>query len=692
MKYQTLTSLIVHFVAFASVFGFTYTSHAQQRSRPTIDSSLGYNLILTDEGTLLRGVSLAWDGGDPFGSLPKNIPTSGQLQRLRTDFGLNAIHLYLEGNSSQNPNAAGSNIVDADAFVQATADAGLYLILTIGCNGENGTIYDLEFAKDFWSIYASRYRNETHVIYEAHNEPVFNTPNQWTIQDWNKQVELYNTMRAAAPNTLVLLCSFMGFAGDPTFGAQYLENQGVDWSNAGFAHHGYESKAGIENAIAIMQSSTAFPALLSTEFWSGDTDGQGYNSMYESRLNGWMQFQWLGADDEDLNRFKSKINFAGTVWTPDDPLARWPALGSPTVPFNFSTVGLFQREAQRFVRVNSQNNRLYADATTYSGGNAEDSFVIEYSSPRFFTLRTPTGGYVRTTGESGSLQISNGPASSATLFELIQIPNEDYVIRAYSGGGHLIRWDSASNLLYPDADSGRVATSHFTFVNEAGEFPPPIIGAPFFGTPHVVPTRIEAEDYDLGGQGVSYFDSDTNNIGERYRSLEGVDIENTSDVDGGYNVGWISTGEWMDYTIELPGEQSVPATLNIRVATPGSGASLGVRFDGTDSVGTLAVPTTGGYQQWETLTTSFTLDPGCQIMRFENRGNVSFNFNWFEITYDQCPPDFNNDGIVNGADLAICLLFWGPCTGNCPADFNGDDVVNGADLSMILSLWGPCQP
>ena len=51
----------------------------------------------------------------------------------------------------------------------------------------------------------------------------------------------------------------------------------------------------------------------------------------------------------------------------------------------------------------------------------------------------------------------------------------------------------------------------------------------------------------------------------------------------------------------------------------------------------------------------------------------------------------NDDGIVNGADLAICLLFWGPCTGNCPADFNADEIVNGADLSMILSAWGPCS-
>ena len=58
-----------------------------------------------------------------------------------------------------------------------------------------------------------------------------------------------------------------------------------------------------------------------------------------------------------------------------------------------------------------------------------------------------------------------------------------------------------------------------------------------------------------------------------------------------------------------------------------------------------------------------------------------------------CPPcpDANQDGIVNGADLALLLSNWGPCTTSpCPADFNGDGIVNGGDLSGLLSSWGPC--
>lgn len=50
-------------------------------------------------------------------------------------------------------------------------------------------------------------------------------------------------------------------------------------------------------------------------------------------------------------------------------------------------------------------------------------------------------------------------------------------------------------------------------------------------------------------------------------------------------------------------------------------------------------------------------------------------------------PDFNGDGLVDGADLGLVLGAWGmtdPPTG----DATGDGVVDGADLSAVLSAWG----
>ena len=56
-----------------------------------------------------------------------------------------------------------------------------------------------------------------------------------------------------------------------------------------------------------------------------------------------------------------------------------------------------------------------------------------------------------------------------------------------------------------------------------------------------------------------------------------------------------------------------------------------------------------------------------------------------------CLGDLNGDGIVNGADIANIIAFWGPCqTVDCAADINYDGVINGADLAQVLGAWGVC--
>ena len=51
-------------------------------------------------------------------------------------------------------------------------------------------------------------------------------------------------------------------------------------------------------------------------------------------------------------------------------------------------------------------------------------------------------------------------------------------------------------------------------------------------------------------------------------------------------------------------------------------------------------------------------------------------------------PDLNGDGFVNGADLGLLLLSWGPCN-RCDADLTSDGVVDGADIGVLLIAWGP---
>lgn len=47
--------------------------------------------------------------------------------------------------------------------------------------------------------------------------------------------------------------------------------------------------------------------------------------------------------------------------------------------------------------------------------------------------------------------------------------------------------------------------------------------------------------------------------------------------------------------------------------------------------------------------------------------------------------DLNNDGVVNGSDLALVLGAWE--TSNPEIDLNGDCIINGSDLAIVLGSW-----
>lgn len=51
-----------------------------------------------------------------------------------------------------------------------------------------------------------------------------------------------------------------------------------------------------------------------------------------------------------------------------------------------------------------------------------------------------------------------------------------------------------------------------------------------------------------------------------------------------------------------------------------------------------------------------------------------------------CPADFNDDGIINGSDLAVLLGAWGTAGG----DVDGNGTTDGADLAAMLGGWGAC--
>lgn len=154
--------------------------------------------------------------------------------------------------------------------------------------------------------------------------------------------------------------------------------------------------------------------------------------------------------------------------------------------------------------------------------------------------------------------------------------------------------------------------------------------SPYNGSAWTIPGKIEAENYDNGGEGVAYHDLDAGNTLGQYRTAEGVDIESCTDTNGGYDVGATHTGEWLEYTVNVT--RAGVYTFQARVATTASGKAFHAELDGQNLTGTIAVPATGGWQTWTTVNvTTPVLTTGKKVLRIYAETD-QFNLNWVNFT------------------------------------------------------------
>jgi hypothetical protein len=204
--------------------------------------------------------------------------------------------------------------------------------------------------------------------------------------------------------------------------------------------------------------------------------------------------------------------------------------------------------------------------------------------------------------------------------------------------------------------------------------------ASFSGLPQPIPGIIQAEDFDGGGEGVGFHDTDASNNGGQYRSTA-VDVETAGDSPGGYNVGWTSAGEWLNYRVNVAADGVY--TLQARVASSGDGGVFHMEFDGLDKTGPMTNSDSGGWQTWRTLTrTNITLSAGFHTMRLamdSNGANGTIgNFNYFTLTGLLHRYSFNE---TQGQRIAIDSVGGAHGTVNGTAAFTGAGALtlNGTD-------------
>ncbi len=168
---------------------------------------------------------------------------------------------------------------------------------------------------------------------------------------------------------------------------------------------------------------------------------------------------------------------------------------------------------------------------------------------------------------------------------------------------------------------------------------------PFANIPHTIPGRIEAEAYDLGGEGLAYHETNANGNegGASFRNDE-VDIEICTDTEGGFNLGYTLKEEWLEYTVNVT--TSGKYDLDLRVAKDGDGGLFHIEMDGVNITGPISTPNTTGWQKWETITVSdLSLTAGKHEMR------IVFDTDYINLNYVEFTDliTATNEGDLNAA-------------------------------------------
>jgi hypothetical protein len=150
-----------------------------------------------------------------------------------------------------------------------------------------------------------------------------------------------------------------------------------------------------------------------------------------------------------------------------------------------------------------------------------------------------------------------------------------------------------------------------------------------------IPGAIQAEDYDEGGQSVSFYDKDFVNEGNVYRE-DGVDVVGLGCADSamtqdckGYAIGYTQAGEWVEYSVNVILASKYVFRAN--VATGLEGGSFRLFLDGKAITDTVVVPqgedwNTYGFVDGETS----EIAKGEHVLRIQFTGSY-VNMDWIQF-------------------------------------------------------------
>lgn len=141
---------------------------------------------------------------------------------------------------------------------------------------------------------------------------------------------------------------------------------------------------------------------------------------------------------------------------------------------------------------------------------------------------------------------------------------------------------------------------------------------------------------------------------EDYIYQEGLSTEETTDINGGLNIGYTDAGDFADYLVLVT--ETGDYDINFRAASENqSGSILLQLIDGSNiqNLTQISLPITGGWQTWETVSANTNLTEGSYKLRLKVVQS-GFNLNWIEF-------DFTGNSMgLDDNEMKVLRLFPNP--------------------------------
>jgi len=545
--------------------------------------SVSGSSMVNQQGTPIQLRGMSSHGPQWFGE----CYNFDSMNALTNDWGIDIMRLamYIEENGYVTAPEYWRGWIDD--MVDLCEQFGVYCLIDWHVLTPGDPNANIEDAKVFWDYMSKKHAGKEHVIYEICNEP--------NGVEWPRVKEYADVIipiiRANDPNTIIIV-------GTPNWSQDVdtAADSPIIGDNIMYALHFY---SGTHLSWLRDKATTAMNkgiALFVTEFGTSQASGDGGPYLDESDL--WMNFM---ADN--------KISWCNWSYSAKDEISAALKPGACGSDWNnTSTSGEYIKG-----KILSP-----ADSWANSGGNI----------PPVTSITKPDNNSYYEVGDN--INISATASDTDGSVSKVEFYANDVKVGEDTTAPYSITWSPSTVNTYTIHS---VVTDDANATNSSLKVTTNIVTQiiqdpyPDKNTPASIPGAISAVNYDDGGEGIAYHDDDATNKGVGgIRPDEGVDTEGG---DGVGNIGYVITGEWLEYTVNVASTDTYSMVL--RFGSEPGGGKFHLEFDEVDKTGLIDVPSSGSWGNYQELTvTGIALEAGIQVMRmYIDAGD--FNFSKFSF-------------------------------------------------------------